>query len=180
MQEYHGESMDERVRLKKYGNRRLYNMESSAYVTLDDVAGIIQNGQTVVVHDAKTGEDVTTFILTQIILEEARKKNVLLSVPLLHLMIRHGDHLLSDFFDKHLEEMLKHFLACQSLADEQFSTWLKMGTNFSKGMQSMPNFALFQGFPNIFETFKTEEKDHLQEAGKRKTPMKTGVKKKEK
>jgi len=151
--------MDEQVKIKKYANRRLYDMERSTYVTLDDVAGMIRQGKTVVVHDAKTGEDVTAFILTQIVLEEARKKNVFLSAPLLHLMIRHGNHLLNDFFDRHLEEMLKHFLTYKSLADEQFSAWLRMGANFSKGaIQSMPGF----NFPNIFDVFKSENQDHYQ------------------
>jgi len=177
MQEkYEGESMDERVRIKKYANRRLYDMERSIYVTLDDIAGIIRQGKTVVVHDAKTEEDVTAFILTQIILEEARKKNVFLSVPLLHLMIRHGNHLLNDFFDKHLEEILKHFLTYKSLADEQFSAWLKVGTDFSRGaMQSMPGFS----FPDIFEAFKKADKDSFPETPRQKNqPTKAGGRKK--
>ena len=172
--------MDEVIRIKKYANRRLYDMERSVYITLDDIAGIIRHGQTVVVHDAKTGEDVTAFILTQIILEEARKKNGFLSAPLLHLMIRHENHLLSDFFNNHLEDILKHFLACKSLADEQFSAWVKMGAGLSKeAMQSMPGFTIFQGFPNIFAGFEKEEenKDHSQ-AARGKTPPKTDGKKK--
>jgi polyhydroxyalkanoate synthesis repressor PhaR len=156
-------------------------MERSVYITLDDVVDIIRQGQDVVVHDAKTGEDVTAFILTQIILEEARRKNGFLSASLLHLMIRHGNHHLSDFFDNHLEEILKHFLTCKSLADEQFSTWVKMGADLSKGaMESMPGFALFQGFPNIFEGFEKENKDRFRETRKKKTPAKTDGKKKEK
>ena len=177
MQEkFKGETMDERVRIKKYANRRLYDMERSIYVTLDDIASIVRQGKSVVVRDAKTGEDVTAFILTQIILEEARKKNVFLSAPLLHLMIRHGNHLLNDFFDKHLEEMLKHFLACKSLAGEQFSAWLKMGTNFSKeAMQSMPSFS----FPNIFEAFKSENTDSFQTMARQNNqPAKAGRRKK--
>ena len=166
MQEkFEGDSMDEQVRIKKYANRRLYDTERSIYITLDDLAGIVRQGKTVVVHDAKTGEEVTAFILTQIILEEARKKNVFLPAPLLHLMIRHGNHLLNDFFDKHLEEMLKHFLACKSLADEQFSTWLKMGANFSRdAMQSMPGF----NFPNILEAFKSANEDYSPHPEKQK------------
>ena len=168
--------MDEQVRIKKYANRRLYDMERSVYITLDDITGIIRQGKTVVVHDAKTGEDVTAFILTQIILEEARKKNVFLSVPLLHLMIRHGNHLLNDFFDKHLEEILKHFLAYKSLADEQFSAWLKVGTDLSRGaMQSMPGF----NFPDIFEAFKSANKDYSPAAmGQKNRPTKTEGRKK--
>jgi polyhydroxyalkanoate synthesis repressor PhaR len=173
--------MDEQVKIKKYANRRLYDMERSTYVTLDDIAAIIRHGQTVAVHDAKTGEDVTAFILTQIVLEEARKKNVFLPPPLLHLMIRHGNHLLNDFFDKHLEEMLKHFLTCKSLADEQFSAWLKMGTNLSQeAMRSLPGFTPFQNLPHIFSAFKDEAGDHTRETSRRKNPpVKTRNRKKE-
>jgi len=143
--------MSEKVRLKKYANRRLYDMERSAYVTLEDIAAMIRKGREVTVTDAKTGEDVTAFILTQIVLEEARKKNILLPAPLLHLMIRHGDHLLGEFFDKHLEQTLKNFLQYKSAADTQFAEWLKMGADFSeKTARSMPGGNPFQGFFDLF------------------------------
>ena len=63
--------MPEKVILKKYANRRLYDTERSAYVTLNEVAELIKTGRQVEVIDAKTKEDVTAFILTQILLEEA-------------------------------------------------------------------------------------------------------------
>jgi len=58
--------------LKKYNNRRLYDTEKSIYVTLDYVTDVVKKGRKVKVTDAKTGEDVTSAILTQIVLEEAR------------------------------------------------------------------------------------------------------------
>ncbi len=131
--------MADKIRLKKYANRRLYDTERSVYVTLEDIASLIRQGSEVVVTDAQTNEDVTAFILTQIVLEEARKKNVLLPAPLLHLMIRHGDRLLGEFFDKYLEQSLKNFLHYKSMADAQFAEWLKMGADFSeKTTDSMP------------------------------------------
>ena len=143
--------MTEKIRLKKYANRRLYDMERSVYVTLEDVATLIRQGREVVVTDAKTGEDVTAFILTQIVLEEARKKNILLPSPLLHLMIRHGDNLLGEFFDKYLEQTLKNFLQYKSAADAQFSEWLKMGADFSeKTASAMPGGNPFQSFFDLF------------------------------
>ena len=69
--------MTEKITLKKYANRRLYDTEQSHYVTLNQVADRIRRGQQVEVLDAKTKEDVTAFILTQILLEEAKNKNVL-------------------------------------------------------------------------------------------------------
>ena len=95
--------MAEKVVLKKYANRRLYDTEKSAYVTLNQVADLIREGRQVEVIDAKTKEDVTAFILTQIILEASRKKNVLLPVPLLHLIIQYGENVLEEFFEKYLQ-----------------------------------------------------------------------------
>jgi len=96
----------EKLRLKKYGNRRLYDTARSTYVTLNQVADIIKQGTDVEVVDAKTQEDVTAFILTQIVLEQARRKNALLPVELLHLIIRYGENLLQEFFQKYLEQTI--------------------------------------------------------------------------
>ena len=67
--------MPDRIILKKYANRRLYDNTRSAYVRLEQVAEMVKAGNSVTVIDAKTGEDVTAFVLTQIVLEEAKKKN---------------------------------------------------------------------------------------------------------
>ncbi|MBN1548775.1 MAG: hypothetical protein JW902_19145 [Syntrophaceae bacterium] len=143
--------MPDKIRLKKYANRRLYDTERSVYVTLEDIAAMIRHGSEVLVTDAQTGDDVTAFILTQIVLEEARKKNILLPAPLLHLMIRHGDRLLGEFFDKYLEQSLKNFLHYKSMADAQFAEWLKMGADLSeKTARSMPGNNPFQGFFDLF------------------------------
>src|SRR5437763_13547821 len=61
------------VVVKKYANRRLYNTASSSYVTLDDLAKMIKEGGDFVVYDAKTGEDLTRSVLTQIIVEQEQK-----------------------------------------------------------------------------------------------------------
>ena len=74
---------------KKYANRRIYSMSDSKYVTLADMSELICKGHEVKVIDAKTEEDVTAFILSQIILEQTKNKNTLLPVPLLHFMIRY-------------------------------------------------------------------------------------------
>jgi len=88
---------DKELLLKKYTNRRLYDTEKSIYVTLDYVTEVIRNGRKIRVIDTKTKEDVTAAILTQIILEEARKKKYLLPMPLLHLIIQYGENILTDF-----------------------------------------------------------------------------------
>jgi polyhydroxyalkanoate synthesis repressor PhaR len=140
--------MSETVILKKYASRRLYNPEDSAYVTLNQVSDIIREGKDVQVLDAKTGEDVTAFILTQIVLEEARNKNALLPAPLLHLIIRSGGTVLHEFFEKHLQDAINSYLQLKQTFDAQFSKWLNMGMNYSdmarKAMKGM------SAFPDVF------------------------------
>ena len=90
--------MDENtLHLKKYANRRLYDTAKSVYVTLDYVTDAIRQGRQIQVTDAKTGEDVTPAILTQIVLEEARKNKYLLPSPLLYLIIYLPLHIRREF-----------------------------------------------------------------------------------
>ena len=65
---------DEPITIKKYANRRLYNTGTSTYVTLEDLATMVKNGEDFVVYDAKTGEDITRSVLTQIIFEQENKE----------------------------------------------------------------------------------------------------------
>ena len=129
--------MDEKIILKKYSNRRLYNTNQSCYVTLEDVTGLIKAGNQIEIIDAATKEDVTAFILTQVILEEARKNNILLPVPVLHLIIEHGEGALSDFFDKYFLKTIQNYLETKKAFDDQFSKWLEVGTDVSKIMPNM-------------------------------------------
>ena len=78
--------------VKKYANRRLYNTATSSYVTLDDLATLIKEGGDFVVHDAKTGEDLTRSVLTQIIVEQEQKGQNLLPISFLRQLISfYGD-----------------------------------------------------------------------------------------
>ena len=84
----------EPIVIKKYANRRLYNTETSSYVTLDHLAEMIKGGDEFVVHDAKTGEDLTRTVLTQIIVEkETNEKNMLPLSFLRQLISLYGDGL---------------------------------------------------------------------------------------
>ncbi len=143
--------MAEKIVFKKYANRRLYDTEHSKYVTLDAVAKRIRAGQQVKIIDAKTKEDVTAFILTQIILEQARMKNVLLPEPLLHIIIQYGDNVLAEFFEKHLQQTIESYIAYKASADDQFQQWLDMGMDLSKTAQN--NFSKINPFQSIFEQF---------------------------
>ena len=82
------------VVVKKYANRRLYNTETSSYVTLEDLAVMVRGGRDFAVYDAKSGEDITRSVLTQIIVEEESKGRSLLPESFLrHLIGFYGDSL---------------------------------------------------------------------------------------
>ena len=82
------------ITIKKYANRRLYNTAESSYVTLDDLATMVQGGVDFTVHDAKSGEDITRSVLTQIIVEQEAKGNNLLPTGFLRQLISYyGDNL---------------------------------------------------------------------------------------
>ena len=151
--------MPNRVKLKKYANRRLYDMEKSTYVTLNQVADLIRQGRQVEVVDVKTKEDVTAFILTQIILEEAKNKKFLLPIPVLHLIIQYGDNILGDFFEKYLQQMITTYVAHKNAADEPFKKWLEMGLDYSTMAQkTMPDFTPFKSFFEQFSAMADREK----------------------
>ncbi len=138
---------DSRIILKKYPNRRLYDTENSVYVTLNDVSEMIKQGRQVEVVDIKTGQDVTAFILTQIIMEKARNNHFLLPVSLLHLIIRFGENILDDFFDSYLEQNIRSYLAYRKNMEEQFRLCLELGVDFStiarKTIRQMTPFGSF-------------------------------------
>jgi polyhydroxyalkanoate synthesis repressor PhaR len=153
--------MTEKVLLKKYSNRRLYDTEKSAYVTLSQLAELIKGGREVEITDAETKEDVTAFILTQIVLEEARRKTVLLPISLLYLIIRYGETVLNEFFEKYLEQTLHNYFTYKSAMDEQFRKWLDLGMDVSALTQKTvgqlnPFMELFSHPPRKDEGEKSE------------------------
>jgi polyhydroxyalkanoate synthesis repressor PhaR len=153
--------MSQKIILKKYPNRRLYDTENSTYVTLKDVGDVIKEGREVEVIDVKTNENVTAFILTQIIMEQA-KKNSVLPVSLLHLLIRFGENILSDFFQNYLEKAIESYLMYKKTMDEQFKICLELGMDFSnmakRTMQDISPFRSFFNTPSDDETAEDGEK----------------------
>lgn len=155
--------MAEKIIIKKYSNRRLYDTENNAYVTLTQVAGIIKNGRTVEVIDAKTMEDVTAFTLTQIVLEEARKKNFLLPIPLLHLMIQFGEAVLSEFFERYLQQIIRNYLAYKESVDRNFEKWLDLSSSLAdQAKKSMGSMSAFQA---VFDLLADQSNEHKKKKG---------------
>lgn len=118
---------DGQVVIKKYANRRLYNTATSSYVTLDDLSGMVRDDIDFVVYDAKSGEDITRSVLTQIIVEEEAKGQNLLPIGFLRQLIgMYGDSL-QELVPKYLEHSMESFIDNQ----EQMRDYL---TNAFDGM----------------------------------------------
>ncbi len=99
------------VVIKKYANRRLYDTEGSIYITLDSLAVMVRQGRDFVVFDAKTGDDITRTVLTQIIVEEETKgRNMLPAAFLRQLIGLYGDSMQGQV-PEYLEHMMEQFAA---------------------------------------------------------------------
>ncbi len=99
--------------VKKYGNRRLYDTETSRYVTLEEIAERVHLGEDIQVVDAKSGHDLTQTVLAQLILE-SRGAAKLLPVPLLKQLIRMRDDALAEFFGRYVTWALEVYLRLRS------------------------------------------------------------------
>ena len=97
--------------IKKYANRRLYNTGTSTYVTLEDLADMVKNEEDFIVFDAKSGEDITRSVLTQIIFEQENKGQNLLPITFLRQLIRfYGDsiqNLIPTYLDFSIESLVR-------------------------------------------------------------------------
>src|SRR6185437_6200745 len=107
------ESSEPPVVVKKYANRRLYNTESSSYITLDTLAEMVRSGRDFVVYDAKTGEDITRTVLTQIIVEEESKGRAMLPTGFLRQLIGFYGDSMQSVVPKYLEQAMGAFSAQQ-------------------------------------------------------------------
>jgi polyhydroxyalkanoate synthesis repressor PhaR len=114
----------EAVVVKKYANRRLYNTETSTYVTLDDLAKMVRNDRDFVVYDAKNGDDLTHAVLTQIIVEQESREGgqALLPIPFLRQLIRFYDDSIARMVPSYLQFSLEHLAKEQVRFREQFAT----------------------------------------------------------
>jgi polyhydroxyalkanoate synthesis repressor PhaR len=119
------------VVVKKYANRRLYNTESSSYITLDNLADMVRLGRDFVVYDAKSGDDITRGVLTQIIVEEEGKGQNLLPTNFLRQLIGLYGGSMQGLVPKYLEHAMTSFAEQQ----EQIRTAMQktMGTLFPFG-----------------------------------------------
>jgi polyhydroxyalkanoate synthesis repressor PhaR len=142
------------VTIKKYANRRLYNTATSSYVTLDDLATMVKQGGEFVVYDAKTGEDITRSVLTQIIVEEEGKGANLLPISFLRQLIGFYGDQMQWLVPRYLEQAMAAFSGQQ----EQMRKSLQnaFGGLFPFGgleEMSKQNMALFEKTMKMFSPF---------------------------
>ncbi|MBI1245444.1 MAG: polyhydroxyalkanoate synthesis repressor PhaR [Alphaproteobacteria bacterium] len=157
-----GDSGKEPVKIKKYANRRLYNTATSSYVTLDHLCQMVKQGTDFVVHDAKTGEDITRSVLTQIIVEEESKggQNMLPVTFLRQLISFYGDNLQA-LVPRYLENSMSAFsrnqeqmrTAMQQAFGGMFPFGAPMGTMEEIGKQNM---AMLQNAMKMWAPFGFE------------------------
>jgi polyhydroxyalkanoate synthesis repressor PhaR len=142
------------VVIKKYANRRLYNTATSSYVTLDDLSRMVKDGREFVVFDAKTGEEITRAVLTQIIVEEEQKGQNLLPISFLRQLIS----LYGDSMQWLVPRYLEHAMATFARNQEQMRKNLQdtFGGLFPFGpLEEMgkQNLALFEKTMKMFSPF---------------------------
>ena len=139
--------------IKKYANRRLYNTASSSYVTLDDLSLMVKAGEDFVVRDAKTDEDLTRSVLTQIIFEEEAKGQNLLPISFLRQLIGFYGDSMQGVIPSYLEHSMGAFTQGQEQLQQQVSSAFGGMDMFKAGEEmAKQNMALFQQTMSMFGT----------------------------
>jgi polyhydroxyalkanoate synthesis repressor PhaR len=155
------------VVIKKYANRRLYNTATSSYVTLDHLCRMVKDNVDFAVYDAKTGEDITRSVLTQIIVEEENKGTNLLPINFLRQLISfYGDNMQS-VVPSYLEHMMQAFAANQDRMREQMKETMSGMFPFGGDLQKLSehNAALFESALKMFTPFTPPAREDEKQAG---------------
>jgi polyhydroxyalkanoate synthesis repressor PhaR len=140
------------VVIKKYANRRLYNTQTSSYVTLDHLAHMVKEGTEFEVQDARTGEDITRSVLTQIIFEEEAKGQSLLPIKFLRQLIRFYGDSLQTFVPGYLDMSMDSFTKNQGQMRDRIAQALGGGNQMIENM-TRQNLALFENAMAMFSPF---------------------------
>jgi polyhydroxyalkanoate synthesis repressor PhaR len=158
------------VVIKKYANRRLYNTDTSTYVTLDDLAGMVRAGSDFVVYDARTNEDLTHSVLTQIIVEqESKGTQTLLPIGFLRQLIRFYGNSIEQLVPSYLEYSLDKLTRDQEKYRTQFTGAFGSSALEAMQEQTRKNVEIFQQALNMFAPFTTFDPAHKPQPRDRKT-----------
>ena len=140
--------------IKKYANRRLYNTSTSSYVTLGTLCMMVKEGQDFVVRDAKSGEDITRSVLTQIIFEEENKGQNLLPIFFLRQLICFYGDSLQNMVPRYLDCTMAAFTQNQEQFRQHFSKSIVNANPISKMEElGQQNLAVFQQTVGMFSPF---------------------------
>jgi polyhydroxyalkanoate synthesis repressor PhaR len=144
----------EPVVIKKYANRRLYNTAASTYVTLEHLSAMVREGVDFIVLDAKTGEDITRSVLTQIIFEQESRGQNLLPVQFLRRLIRFYGDQMQGFLPPYLEMSMESFSKAQEKMRENMSRAFGATTPMAAfEEQAQRNMAMFQQALSMWSPF---------------------------
>ena len=159
--------------IKRYSNRKLYDVQQSRYVTLEDLEEMIRGGKEISVVDATTGENLTAITLTQIILESERNRRAALPTAFLHQLIKHGEAW-QDFVQSALRSSMEGIITSQREADRILREWAAMAGLTPEAARTAREDRTEEPSPdaetlrNEMETLKAKLKDleqRLQEKG---------------
>ncbi len=152
-----GDTSAQPVIVKKYANRRLYNTESSSYITLENLAEMVRKDRDFVVYDAKTGDDITRTVLTQIIVEEEGKGNALLPTNFLRQLIGVYGSNVPNMVPKYLEQAMSNFAKQQETVRETVTKTL--GPFLPPGIEEVgrKNLAMMERAMTLFTPFYPAE-----------------------
>ncbi len=148
-----GKTAPQPVVVKKYANRRLYNTESSSYITLENLAEMVRKDRDFVVYDAKSGDDITRAVLTQIIVEEEGKGNALLPTNFLRQLIGVYGSNVPNLVPRYLEQAMTNF------AKHQENVSKTLGSFLPPGMEEVgrKNLAMMERAMTLFRPFYPAE-----------------------
>jgi len=121
------QNKDNRVIVKKYSNRRLYDTTNKKYVTLEEISSLIRNGYEVKVIDSQSGADISKVVLIQVILESEKNREDILPVSFLHMLIKYGNKIAKDFFENYFLMMFQPYLSVQKNMQENLQIWKELG-----------------------------------------------------
>lgn len=147
---------DAPVIIKKYANRRLYNTQTSSYVTLDHLCELVKEGTEFEVHDARTGEDITRSVLTQIIFEEEAKGQNLLPIRFLRQLIRFYGDPMQSFVPGYLDLSMQSFIKNQEEMRDRIAQVFGSGNQAVETL-ARQNMALFERSMQMLTTFPPTE-----------------------
>src|SRR6202050_305135 len=165
----------EPVTIKKYANRRLYNTGTSTYGTLEDLASMVKNGEDFVVYDAKTSEDITRSVLTQIIFEQENKGGQnLLPITFLRQLIRFYGDSMQMLVPRYLEVSIESLTREQEKFRHQMSQAFGVGGFPTLEDQVRRNMEMFERAFTMFAPFARREADGEVETEAGKSAPKTG------